>query len=270
MAFNSSISSSAYGSIPRIPMPTESATQALSGTLKNVPALQNLMAGINPNYGAQQGVISQGLQGVVPSDVVGQWQQQAAERGIGTGTQGSPNSLSAYLARFLGGSYGIQNNAMNQANQMAQMNFGMMSPFMATAPAQQAAGEQRAVYNAAPNPAAAAAAMMAAAKQGYGAGMGGGYSASPMPSFQSPKVDSPLPWNSYPAGQTLYGTGSPDLYGSPEPSGWIDPGGPQYSGSGGSIYMGDASGQNNWLDIPDFSNMMNTSPEQYLMDSLFE
>jgi hypothetical protein len=65
-----------------------------------------------PNYGAMTGQSSQNilslLQGQVPQDVANQIAQMGAERGVGTGSIGSPNSNSALLRSLGLTSLGLQ------------------------------------------------------------------------------------------------------------------------------------------------------------------
>lgn len=157
----------AYGGIPALTNPTATASSAISGNLANLPQLQGLVSGINPQYTRQQDIIGQELAGQVPQDVVNQLAQQAAERGIAIGSPGSPNSLANYLTRFLGTSYGIQRQGMSEANTLGQLTEEMMRPYMVSAADQQAAEAMQSIYNAAPVPSEAAKAAEDAIRRAY-------------------------------------------------------------------------------------------------------
>ena len=63
---------------------------AIAPYLANLPNYANLVGKRTDNIGQQ-------LSGQLPQDVISQIQQQAAERGIATGTSGGPNANAAYL-----------------------------------------------------------------------------------------------------------------------------------------------------------------------------
>lgn len=157
----------AYGGIPQLTSPTTTASSAIAGNVANLPQLGTLVRGINPQYQTQQDIIGEELAGTVPSDVVSQLRQQAAERGLAIGAPGSDNVLSNYLTRFLGTSYGIQRQGMSEANTLGQLTAEMMRPYMVTAEDQQAAEAMQSIYNAAPVPSEAAKAAEDAIKRAY-------------------------------------------------------------------------------------------------------
>lgn len=190
---------------PQVPMPTTTAPGAIAGNLGSLGALYGLAGGVNrfqqqqaagglqanlPGYqgmiGQSSANIGQELQGQVPSDVVNQILQSAAERGIVTGSPGSPNANAAYL-RALGLTSlgqmqtGEQNltAAIGRTPQAAPMN---LSPFLVTPAQQQEAAVANALYGAAPNPSAVAAANLGAARSGLGLGAGS-VSAPTIPNF---------------------------------------------------------------------------------------
>lgn len=68
--------------------------QAIAPYLANLPNFANMVGSRTEN-------ITQQLKGQLPQDVINQIGQQAAERGIATGSPGSPNTNAAYL-RALG------------------------------------------------------------------------------------------------------------------------------------------------------------------------
>lgn len=110
----------ASGGVPAMPSPQASQAAAIGGNVANLPALTGQAGTINQfNLGEvlkqyQAGVpgwdtlsgqssvnIGASLRGELPADVLTQMQQAAAERGIATGSPGSPNANAAYL-RALG------------------------------------------------------------------------------------------------------------------------------------------------------------------------
>ena len=68
--------------------------QAIAPYLANLPNYANMVGSRTEN-------ITQQLKGQLPQDVINQIGQQAAERGVSSGSPGSPNANSAYL-RALG------------------------------------------------------------------------------------------------------------------------------------------------------------------------
>jgi hypothetical protein len=148
--------SAAYGGIPTLPTLQASSAGAIGTNLANMPQLHQTLAQIDPQYAKQQDIIGQQLQGLVPADVTSQLQQQMAERGVGTGTQLSPAAMSAYLARFLGTSYGMQQAGMAGAGRLAGEAQSVMSPYMINPAMQQQVDTDRAIYASAPIPSVAA------------------------------------------------------------------------------------------------------------------
>lgn len=110
----------AYGGIPSVPSPTSTAAEAVGGNLANLPGLTGLAEQVNkfnigqaaqpyimglPNYEQMVGQSSKNigslLAGQIPTDVLSQMSQAAAERGINIGSAGSDN-VNAALMRALG------------------------------------------------------------------------------------------------------------------------------------------------------------------------
>lgn len=105
-----------YGGIPQVPNPSATSAAAIAANLGNLNQLYSLFGGVNtfnanqaanqlklnlPNYegliGKRSGVIGEELAGQLPQDVLDLIIQQAAERGIATGSPISPNNNAAYL-----------------------------------------------------------------------------------------------------------------------------------------------------------------------------
>ena len=210
----------AYGSIPQLPQPQQTQQQAIAGNLTNLGSLYGLGTGVTsnqnvlaasglkqnlPGYQKMVGQSSQNieslLKGQVPADVLAQMQQSAAERGIMTGSPGSPNSNAAYLRALGLTSLGLQQQgegeltgAIQRTPQGQPFN---LSSFLTTPEQQQQYGTAQAIYNAAPNPAAAAGANLSAAAAGLAAG-GGSIGAPTMPiaagGYQAPPTNTGSVW----------------------------------------------------------------------------
>lgn len=167
-----------YGGIPGVPDPTVSTRSAIAGNATNLPQLQNLGAGINSFNQAQalQGLeqsvpglaklnqqsstnIAQELAGEVPDDVVNNLITSAAERGILTGSPGSPNANAAYLRAL--GLTSLGQKQTGQANLTAavarapQVPLFNLSSMMTTPEMVQDADLTRNIYASAPVPEAA-------------------------------------------------------------------------------------------------------------------
>lgn len=138
------------------------------------------------------------LQGQLSPDVTRNIQQMAAERGIATGSPGSPN-MNAAMLRALGlTTLDLQNLAENQLTQAIRR-----TPVQETQ-----TGTQQTVGG--PDPYAAAMANLAAAQMGLGAGGGvrvggGGGGAPEQPQF-------PLPWGRTQAVMSATPGGEPTVY----------------------------------------------------------
>jgi hypothetical protein len=200
-----------YGGIPTVPNPIGTAGSAISGNLGNFGGASNLAALTNlfnqqqqqqqlirglPNYSAMvntsSGNILSNLRGQVPQDVLRQLETTAAERGIGTGTAGSPSGNAALLHALGLTSLDLQGRgeqeltgAIARTPQAPLLN---PAQFFVSPEQQQQASAAASLYGSAPNPYAAAQAAMQAARAGAGGGYrglgGGGFggaSAGPMP-----------------------------------------------------------------------------------------
>jgi hypothetical protein len=116
-----------YGGIPQVPNPFTTQSGAIGGNTQILGPLSTLGTGLNtqiaqnaalpyqlnlPNYGAMTNQSSQNilslLRGQVPQDVANQIAQMAAERGVATGSIGSPNSEAALLRSLGLTSLGLQ------------------------------------------------------------------------------------------------------------------------------------------------------------------
>lgn len=193
----------AYGGVPNPVSPATAPAAAIGSNLGNVAGLFQLAQGAGAASGAggvanlgtalpgapeaQQtalGVVNNDLAGVLAPDVVNNIEQIAAERGISTGSPGSPNSNAALLK-------GIGENTQ-QLQQAGLTGLNALTAAAPTGPAFNPAsmflnpGEalEQENYNsqlgAAPNPQAAAMANLTALNRGAsgGGGWGGGGSAT--------------------------------------------------------------------------------------------
>lgn len=188
----------AYGAVPEIPSPQASQSAAVAGNVSNLANIQQLMAALDqqqaqnilqpfqqgiPNWspamGQAMGNVTQGLGGVVNSDVWTNLQRAAAERGIGMGSPLSPNAQTNLLQMLGLTSYGVQQDALkNLLNIMGSIP--RISPFnpaeMLMTPAQQQEWQYMAnLMRAAPDPYQAATANLGALTGGISGGNRGGY-----------------------------------------------------------------------------------------------
>jgi hypothetical protein len=162
----------AYGSIPNIPMPT-----ATPPTVTGVRAGQTVNAQL-PGYTTSLGNVGGNIQaetaGQLPPDVVRQIEQTAAERGIATGSPGSPNANASLLAALGLNSLQLtgmgQNNLQSILGSLPGASLVANPSFYPSVGQTQEAQQLRATYAAAPKPQAAANAARAAALQGLAAG----------------------------------------------------------------------------------------------------
>lgn len=183
----------AYGGRPLVPDPTASARSAIGANIGNLSSLYNLAGGVNQFNEAQllgmyesafpgyqglvkeaSGNIAEQLAGNVPSDVVNQIIQSAAERGILTGSPGSPNANTALLRSLGLTSLGLQQTGQENLLNMARATptaapFDISKLFITPDEIQQAQLYAN-IYASAPDPAAAAAAARGAAMGGSGGG----------------------------------------------------------------------------------------------------
>jgi hypothetical protein len=242
-----------FGGIPGVPAPAQSASNALGGNIGNLSQIYSLGQPLNqftaqqapaslnlnlPQYqsmiGQSSGNILSKLQGQVPQDVLNQIGQLAAERGVSTGSIGSPNANAAELRALGLTSLDLQNQgeqqltaAIGRTPQGSQFN---PYSFLVSPQEQQAAQYQANLLNAAPVPSSAAGAGLSALQSGRQAGYSGFPSSAPMdPTQLASNANAGLPA----MGSTPYGpsTGSYNMtgygseqYGPPSPANPLLPG----------------------------------------------
>jgi len=183
------------GTNPQVPWPTQTQGSAISANIGQLPQLAQLAGGVNqineagalnqlqqflPNYaslvGQASGTTSQELSGQLPSDVVSEILQGAAERGIVTG--GGANANAAYLRAL--GLNSLQMQQQGQSNLSTLIGEAPRAPLfdvgqmLVTPEQQQQAAVAKAIYGSAPPPGAADAANLKAALSGINAGRGPG------------------------------------------------------------------------------------------------
>lgn len=173
-----------YGANPQVPSLGASQGTAISSNMGNLSNLYNLGTSLNtniaqqaalpyqlnlPNYGAMTGASSQNilslLRGQVPQDVANQIAQMGAERGVATGSIGSPNSEAALLRSLGLTSLGLQGQGEQEltgavARTPTGQQFNPQS-FLTTPQQQQEAQYAANVLASAPDPTAAANAQLA-------------------------------------------------------------------------------------------------------------
>lgn len=172
----------AYGSVPVAPSIGATAGNATMQAM----ALGNQVAAQLPGYAASLGNIGANIKSEtaaqIPADVLQRLQQSAAERGVATGTAGSPNNDAAYLRAL--GLTSLDLTNMGQTNLLRQLpalpGYGIsQNPGFYVTPQQQYEADlQRNIFAAAPDPYAAASASLGAARMGLGAG-GSGFGSGP-------------------------------------------------------------------------------------------
>jgi hypothetical protein len=192
----------AYGGTPAVPNPTTTALQSIEGNTSNLGANSNLTIGnaetnaeaagaaIGTNLPGYAGLVGQQssnimseLEGVLPADVLAVLQQDAGQRGIGTGQTNSPNDTTSWLQSLGLNMLGVEQTGTN--NLQTAIGETPTGPAVSatsnevTPAQQQTASQQQSLYEAAPVPGAAAAANSAAAQAGLGAGAGAAGTAQP-------------------------------------------------------------------------------------------
>jgi hypothetical protein len=185
-----------YGGTPAVPNPTTTAGNAITGNTANFGGAANLAALTNlfnqqqqqnqlirglPNYSAMvntsSGNILNELEGKVPTDVVRMLEQTAAERGISTGTAGSPSGNAALLRAM--GLTSLDLTQRGESNLTGAISrtptVPLLNPatFFVNPEQQQQAESAAALYGSAPNPAAAAEEAIRQARAGASAGYPG-------------------------------------------------------------------------------------------------
>ncbi len=180
----------AYGTVPQLPPPVSTLPAATGGAIaagNTVNAQLPGYAGALSNIG---GNISAETAGELPPDVITQLQQQAAERGVATGSPGSPNNNAAYLKALGLTSLDLTNlgqtNLLKQLPALPGAQISQNPEFSPSSAAATDVNSGNAIYRSAPDPAAAARAAMAATAAGVSAGRGsvppaptGGFNAAP-------------------------------------------------------------------------------------------
>jgi hypothetical protein len=192
-AFNaaqSPTSPAAVGSVPAPVNAQSTASQVVPQAISAGNSVYNQLPQYNASLGNIGANINAETSGQLPADVLAQIQQQAAERGVATGSPGSPNANAAYLR-----SLGL--TSLDLTN-MGQQNLTSILPtlpgasiannpgFYLTPGEQYNAQLENSFLAAAPNPSAAAAANLRSAGQGFGTGLGAASGGLPPPQTTIP------------------------------------------------------------------------------------
>lgn len=182
-----------YGGKPTVPSPTATAGQAISGNIGNLASIYQLAGSVNqlnedqllanlakniPGYSGLTATSSRNIQsnlsGQLPSDVVNLIAQQAAERGVATGTMGSPNANAAMLRALGLTSLDLQHTGEQELTQAIQRTPQAplldVSRLLVTPEQEQAAQMAASLYASAPTPQGAYQASLGAAAAGLSAG----------------------------------------------------------------------------------------------------
>lgn len=187
--------SSAYGGIPQVPNPAATQAGSIGGNIGNLSNLGNLATTLNtqiagnavlpyqlnlPQYGQNLGQAAQNtgslLKGQIPTDVMSLINQQGAERGVATGSPGSPNANAAILRALGLTSLGLQQQGLGNFQSLVGMTptgqqFNPAS-FLTSPTDQQTAQYLANLLSAAPIPSAAAQANIGSLLSGLGRGGG--------------------------------------------------------------------------------------------------
>lgn len=222
-----------YGNIPQVPSPISTQSTAIGGNTQNLAGLGQLGTGLNtqiaqqaalpyqlnlPNYGAMTGQSSQNilslLQGQVPQDVANQIAQMGAERGVATGSIGSPNANAALLRSLGLTSLGLQSQGESElTGAVGRTPTGQQfnpASFLVSPQQQQEAQYLSNLMASAPDPSQNAAAQLANSLFGYNFANQQGYRqpsgfGPPPPSTQTPFA-LPTGGGQQPLGSTPYGS----------------------------------------------------------------
>jgi hypothetical protein len=168
----------AYGGIPQVPNPTATQTGALTGNIGNLANIYGITGGIDTSgintlatatQGAVPGLTSR-LHGELPPDVINLLEQQAAERGIGSGT----GFRGADYLKALGlTSLGVSTDAAKELEtEIGRAPLIDPNRLLVTPDQAQEAQMASNLYRAAPIPGASAAASLGNARSGLRAGLG--------------------------------------------------------------------------------------------------
>jgi hypothetical protein len=167
-----------YGGIPQVPNPTATQTGALRGNIGNLANIYGITGGIDTSgintlatatQGAVPGLTAR-LHGDLPPDVINLLQQQAAERGISTGTGFRGGD---YLKALGLTSLGVSTDAAKELeSEIGRAPLIDPNRLLVTPEQQQEAQTAANIYGSAPIPSAAAGASLGNAQAGLRAGLG--------------------------------------------------------------------------------------------------
>lgn len=171
---NSWVQPGAYGSVPAPATPTVNVGQNTLAAEEAQGQVYNQL----PGYGASMGNIGNNIKsetaGQLPADVVAQIDQAAAERGVATGSPGSPNNNAALLRSLGLTSLDLTGRGESSLTSILPTlpGYGISTNpnFFPSSALSYEAQNQNNIYGAMPNPMAAA----EANQNAFGAGVGAG------------------------------------------------------------------------------------------------
>lgn len=179
----------AYGKVPVIPATSTTKTGQVAGWTTALPGYEGLA-------GQASGLAGKYMAGQLPADVLSNITTAAAERGIATGSPGSPNANAAYLRAL-----GLSTLDLEQRGMQDYINLLNASPRTTTTDTTQTIDNSvlKAIYEAAPDPYLAAMANLQARLSGEGAGKkagagggGGGFTITGGPAGGKDKAFGPI------------------------------------------------------------------------------
>jgi len=217
--------SGAYGAVPAVADPTSTALQAILGNLGNMGSIYNLSQGMGAASGAGAmanasqglpglagylssagGAVSDQIAGKIPQQDMAQFQQRAAEFGVGGGASNA-TLLRALGLTSMGQTQAGLNNLGGLISETPKGPAYDPSTMQVTPAAQQSAQQFANTMAAAPNPTAAAAANLAAQlaglRSGGGSAGGGTRSMDPGQAGMQNMLNNPrdMSWFYNPSGQ---------------------------------------------------------------------
>lgn len=187
----------AYGSIPQLPQAATTAPGAVAGSIQQGNLVNAQLPGYNADLSSIGGNIQSETAGVIPDDVKRQLTQHAAERGIATGTAGSPNNDAALLRALGLTSLDLTKMGTQQWQSVLQSLPGARisqdASFYPSSAGATDVNSSNAIYRSAPDPRAASRAAIGATNAGIATGRGS------VPQYQGGGVPQTDFWNTGPS-----------------------------------------------------------------------
>jgi hypothetical protein len=256
---------SAYGYVPQPTTPSSTIGTVGPQAIAAGQAVNNQLPGYNQSVANVGANVQSETAGQLPADVVQQLQYGAAERGMATGSPGSPNANAAYLRSLGLNSLQLTNTGEQNLNAataaLPGQSIAQNPNFYLNPNLQYEAGLQNSIFAAAPNPYAAAMANLGAARGGVAAG-GGGSSLISTPAPGTLGAGNPFDPNAAYADSAPVGSTQSFGYGAANPSNtdddFIDPSLDEQLAAGNS---GDPNQGNFLSNLIDRYNPSNTDDD---------